>query len=103
MNLGAPAETIPRAEWDSVVSAFTAFFEPLGEVTVSDDEVEFAVVDTGLSLGRNGSSRSFMPLHDLGMRWDSIELDESAMEVRLVGAAGSYTYRVPPRLYTSHR
>ena len=98
MTYGDEPTVVARNEWDAVVVAFRHFFEPLGTVTITATEVEFEVEETGLSLGSDGSSRSFMPLHALGMRWETVEFDDNSMEVRLAGDAGTYTYRVPPRL-----
>lgn len=88
-----------RESWDDVVRQFTRFFEGLGDVEVTAESVRFSASDTGLSLSRDGSSRSFMPLHALTTRWDEVHFDDSAHEVSVVGGDGiRYTYRVPPRL-----
>jgi hypothetical protein len=93
--------TISRTAWDDVRATFREFFAGVGEVTVTDESVVFSAPDTSLSLGRDGRSRSFMPLHDLAARWDEVTFDHDAMEVRVASADAQYVYRVPPRLIPS--
>ena len=93
-----PSESVARSDWPTVVEAFRDFFDPLGEVVVSPDEIEFTAVFTGLAVRRDGTSKSFMPLHDLEAGWATIVFDRDAGEVRLIGAGATYTYRVPPQL-----
>ena len=94
-------ESLNRADWSAVVAAFVAFFGGLGTVEQSDDEVAFAADGTGLALSRDGSSRSFMPLHALEAGWDVVVFDNSDHEVKLMSGATTYTYRVPARLLAS--
>ncbi len=91
---------IERDDWGEVTRAFLAFFEGLGEVTVDTQRAAFAApqAGTGLELSRDGTSRSFMPLHGLDLRWNSVSFDTEAMEVILSADAATYTYRVPPSL-----
>ncbi len=92
---------IERHDWSRVVSAFARFFAELtGTVGETDDEIEFDAGFTGLAIHRNGTSRSFMPLHDLSARWEAIKFDDTANEVTLIGDGATYTYRVPPQLLT---
>jgi hypothetical protein len=93
-------EPIARDDWDGVADAFRSFFAGRGDVTVGDDRAAFrsAHVGTGFELGRDGTSRSFMPLHGLELRWDAVAFDPDAAEVRLTAEGVDYTYRVPPRL-----
>jgi hypothetical protein len=91
---------IERDNWTAVVEAFNGFFDGIGgTVRETSDEIEFDAGFTGLAIHRNGTSRSFMPLHDLRARWEAIEFDDAAHEVTLVGADATYTYRVPPQLF----
>ena len=94
------ATEVDRADWDEVTSAFTDFFEGFGEVTVTGEFARFAAdtAATGLELCRDGTSRSFMPLHRLDLRWDSVRFDDERHEVQVVAAGAAYTYRVPPQL-----
>ncbi len=87
-----------RLDWAAVVAAFREFFEPIGDVATSSDEAEFVADITGLAIRRDGTSRSFMPLHDLEAAWETIVFDRAADEVKLIGAGATYTYRVPPQL-----
>ena len=91
--------TIDRGDWQAVVERFRAFFEPLGTVEGGEDRIRFdaPMAGTGLEIGKDGTSRSFMPLHDLDARWDAIRFEEGT--VVLVGDGVSYTYRVPPSLF----
>ena len=89
---------VARQDWPTVVASFRAFFEPFGRVVVSADEVEFGAAGTGLAIRQNGTSKSFMPLHDLEAAWETIVFDHEAGEVKLVSPAATYTYRVPPNL-----
>ena len=91
--------TVALADWPAVVARFRSFFEPLGKVTVLEGEVEFAAVGTGLAIRQDGTSKSFMPLHDLEAAWETIVFDREACVVKLIGPNATYTYRVPPRLY----
>jgi len=84
--------------WSDISQAFVAFFGPLGTVSQSDEELAFAADDTGLILGRDGTSRSFMPLHELGTRWDRVAFDAANWQVVLSAVGIEYVYRVPPRL-----
>ena len=97
--MSAEPISVARGEWAAVVAAFRSFFDPLGSVSVGGDEVEFAAAGTGLAIRRDGTSKSFMPLHDLEAAWETIVFDHAAGEVTLRGAGTAYTYRVPPRLY----
>ena len=90
--------TIPRNDWHAVVAAFSEFFAGVGNVTAAGDSVVFAAGDTGLSLNRDGTSQSFMPLHELGARWDAVTFDSDAATVELRSSGVSYLYRVPSRL-----
>ena len=96
--MSSDVTTVVRSDWPAVVGAFREFFKPLGEVIVSKDEVEFSSDITGLALRRDGTSKSFMPLHDLEAAWEEIAFDLQADEVRLTGVGATYTYRVPPQL-----
>lgn len=93
-----PAVSIPRTAWLDVTEAFRTFFDGLGEVTLSDDTVAFDGGDTGLSLDRDGTSRSFMPLHQLGARWEQVRFDQARWQVVLTSEEMEYSYTVPPRL-----
>ena len=85
-------------QWAEISETFAAFFGPLGSVRIEVNEVSFAAGDTGLVLGSDGTSRSFMPLHELGTRWDSVVFDASAWRVVLTSDDIEYIYRVSPRL-----
>ena len=91
---------VHRDDWATLVAEFQRFFGPLGEVTLEDDAVEFsadpAVVVTGLELRRDGTSHSFMPLHDMRAGWHSVEFSDGA--VSIIGNDATYVYRVPPAL-----
>lgn len=93
-------DDVPRHNWADVVAAFRRFFEPLGEVTETESSIAFAAprAGTGLDLGKDGSSRAFMPLHDVQLSWDVVEFDHDQHVVRLEAAGGVYTYHVPPSL-----
>ena len=95
------ADPIERTSWPKVVAAFTAFFEGMGEVRTDADRASFESDVTGLSVSSDGTSRSFMPLHDLNLTWEAIRFDTERFEVRLEGAGGTYTYVVPPNLRPS--
>ena len=93
--------TIDRRSWPEVVSTFEEFFGALGEVSSTDEAVSFSAiprVDTALELRRDGTSSSFMPLHDLQSTWESVTFDSEALEVVLTDGSTSYRYRVPPAL-----
>jgi hypothetical protein len=89
---------LARSDWPAVCDAFERFFAEVGEVTVSTNEVEFLAGDTGLVLSRNGTSRSFMPLHGLESTWEQVVFDPASHEVVLSAGVTRYVYRVPPRL-----
>ena len=91
-------KSVSRADWSAVVESFREFFEPFGEVITSVEEAEFAARGTGLAVRHDGTSKSFMPLHDLEAAWETIVFDADAGEVKLVGPNATYTYRVPPYL-----
>ncbi len=94
---------IERDDWDDITRAFAAFFAGLGDVHVDGEQAAFTAeaAGTGLELNRDGTSRSFMPLHGLNLRWNSVSFDTQAMEVTLSAAGAEYTYRVPPSVIGS--
>lgn len=89
-----------RSDWATVVASFAAFFEGLGTVAVDGDSASFAAPEagTGLVLGRDGTSKSFMPLHGMRARWENVTFDTDERTVTLSGDGFAYTYRVPPEL-----
>lgn len=89
---------IPRANWDAVSREFARFFAGMGGVRIDEHVAEFTAPDTGLNLERDGTSHSFMPLHELGARWEEVAFDHDAGVVELRNGDMSYRYRVPPRL-----
>ena len=93
--------TIDRRSWPEVVSTFEDFFGGLGKITSTDEAVSFSALprlNTTLELRRDGTSSSFMPLHDLESTWESVTFDSNAFEVVLTDGATSYRYRIPPVL-----
>ena len=92
------APPIDRSAWDEVATAFSEFFDGIGTVHITDDGAAFEANGTGFSIRRDGTSRSFMPLHDLTSQWDQIRFDHEAHEVELISDSGRYLYRVPQRL-----
>lgn len=93
-----PGDEINRADWQAIVSAFGDFFEGMGQVSVTEAAVEFNADGTGLALNRDGTSRSFMPLHDLASVWDRVGFDHTNYCVHIWSENAHYIYRVPPRL-----
>jgi len=91
-------ESIERSDWETVVAVFRSFFEGLGTVVADGDSASFAAPEagTGLVLGRDGTSTSFMPLHGLDAQWDMVTFDRAERTVTVAGQGFSYTYRVPP-------
>ncbi len=98
-----PARSARREDWDHLVRRFCDFFQGAGTVETSDDAVVFRAASTGLELHRNGTSTSFMPLHELGARWDEVSFDDEAGEVQVRGDGTLYTYRLPPKLAAMKR
>ena len=98
-----PVESISRDQWPEVVMAFSSLLGQFGDIKTTDDQVSFAApaAGTGLSLSRDGTSYSFMPLHEMGGRWDRVGFDKDRLEVAVEGDGFSYTYRVPGSLATS--
>ena len=97
----APAmssQRFTRDEWPAIVDAFQEFFAGMGEVATTSDEVAFVSKETGLSMSPDGTSRSFMPLHQLGARWNEVHFDVAEHVVTLSGDGVTYAYRVPPAL-----
>ena len=90
--------TYHRAAWDSIAHAFHTMFEGLGEVTEDRDGIRFRTDETGLDIRRDGTSRSFMPLHASSMRWTDATFDMTNDAVMLSDGTSSYLYRVPERL-----
>lgn len=72
----------------------------MGTVVADGESASFAApkAGTGLVLGRDGTSTSFMPLHGMTARWDRVTFDEQEQTVTVSGDGFSYTYRVPPAL-----
>lgn len=95
--------SVERSNWPQVLASFTAFFEGLGTVVADGDKASFAAPEagTGLVLGRDGTSTSFMPLHGLTGRWEAVTFDLPGRTVTVSGDGFAYTYRVPPGLCSS--
>lgn len=93
-------DSIARSDWENVVASFRSFFSGMGTVVADSEAASFAApqVGTGLVLGRDGTSSSFMPLHGLTARWDRVNFDRDELAVTVSGDNFSYTYRVPPAL-----
>ncbi len=86
-----------RTDWHELSRAFERCFAGKGQVVAGADEISFRepTLGTGLTLRRDGTSQSFMPLHGLEARWDRVVFDDEAEEIRLEGDAVAYTYRIP--------
>ena len=97
MIVSAPL-SIERSDWDSVVSSFEHFFAGLGTVEIGDGRASFSAEGTGFELARDGTSRSFMPLHESNLAWDRVTFDQGEMTVTLTDGRSRYRYRVPERL-----
>lgn len=95
-----PMDSVARSDWDEVLASFRSFFAGLGTIVTGTDTASFAApkAGTGLVLGRDGTSTSFMPLHGLTARWDRVIFDRDEQAVTVSGDDFSYTYRVPPGL-----
>ncbi len=89
-----------RTDWDGVVTGFRLFFDGLGEVEIGAEHAVFRndTVGTGFDLRRDGTSTSFMPLHNLELRWDAVTFDRTQRTVSLTASGATYVYRVPPQL-----
>ncbi len=96
----AAMDALKRSRWDALVADFVSFFDGLGNVESNEDAVSFTAQEagTGLTLNRDGTSVSFMPLHEMGGRWELVTFDRANHEVVVEGDGFSYTYRVPPNL-----
>ena len=92
------SQSIERSDWDSVASSFEDFFHGLGTVEIEGGRASFKAQDTGFELDRDGTSQSFMPLHESNLVWDRVTFDQGEMTVTLTDGRSSYRYRVPERL-----
>lgn len=92
--------SVERSDWAKVVALFAAFFEGLGTVAFDGDTASFSApkAGTGLVLGKDGTSKSFMPLHGMSARWENVTFDTDDRTVIVSGDGFAYTYRVPPSL-----
>ena len=95
------SDAIERTSWPEVIAAFATFFDGMGQVQTDAETATFESAGTGISVSSDGGSRSFMPLHDLALTWETVVFDTDRYEVRLEGAGGTYTYIVPPNLRPS--
>ena len=95
-------DAFKRSRWDVLVAEFVTFFDGLGKVEVNENAASFTAqqAGTGLTLNRNGTSASFMPLHEMGGRWEQVAFDRAKHEVVVEGDGFSYRYRVPPSLFS---
>ena len=91
---------ISRDQWPEVVQAFTEFLGEFGDVEATEDSVTFSApsAGTGLALSRDGTSSSFMPLHEMGGLWARVGFVRDPLAVVIEGDGFSYTYRVPGSL-----
>jgi hypothetical protein len=94
-------DSIARSDWEDVVASFRSFFAGMGTIVADGETASFAApqAGTGLVLGRDGTSSSFMPLHGLTAVWDLVAFDRDELTVTVSGDNFSYTYRVPPALH----
>lgn len=92
--------SVDRSDWPAVRAAFAAFFAGLGTVVTDGDTAFFDAPEsgTGLTLNRDGTSTSFMPLHGMSARWENVTFDSEEQTATVAGDGFSYTYRVPPGL-----
>jgi hypothetical protein len=92
--------SVERSDWAKVVASFAAFFEGLGNVAFDGDTASFSAPEagTGLVLSADGTSKSFMPLHGMSARWETVTFDTEERTVTLSGDGFAYIYRVPPTL-----
>lgn len=91
-------QLIARSDWDAVCDAFGGFFADAGETEVDEGTATFRAAITGFTIARDGTSRSFMPLHSVELGWEEVAFDRARHEVRLIGPSGTYTYVLPPDL-----
>tara|TARA_B100001540_G_scaffold172244_1_gene152072 strand:+ start:973 stop:1275 length:303 start_codon:yes stop_codon:yes gene_type:complete len=95
------------SQWSEISDAFKEIFEGLGEITSTEETLEYSsippYVATGISITSDGYMVANMPLHNIDSKFERIMIDDSMHMIRLIGPNMDYTYRIPPQILEIRR
>ena len=95
------------SQWSEISDAFEEIFEGLGEITSTEETLEYSsippYVATGISITSDGYMVANMPLHNIDSKFERIMIDDSMHMIRLIGPNMDYTYRIPPQILEIRR
>ena len=95
------------SQWSEISDAFKEIFEGLGEITSTEETLEYSsippYVATGISITSDGYMVANMPLHNIDSKFERIMIDDSMQMIRLIGPNMDYTYRIPPQILEIRR
>ena len=88
------------SDWDAICAAFSEMFNGLGDVSTSEETVEYSScppdVATGIILTCDGSIIANMPLHNIDSNFARVRFADSMGFIQLIGPNLEYTYKIPP-------
>ncbi len=88
------------SDWDAICVAFSKMFNGLGDVSTSEEALEYRSsppdVATGIVLTYDGSIIANMPLHNIDSKFDRVRFYDSMGFIQLIGPNFDYTYKIPP-------
>ena len=95
------------SQWSEISDAFKEILEGLGEITSTEETLEYSsippYVATGISITSDGYMVANMPLHNIDSKFERIMIDDSMHMIRLIGPNMDYTNRIPPQILEIRR
>ena len=95
------------SQWSEISDAFKEIFEGLGEITSTEETLEYSsippYVATGISITSDGYMVANMTFHNIDSKFERIMIDDSMLMIRLIGPNMDYTYRIPPQILELRR
>jgi hypothetical protein len=96
--------TVPISDWEHAKRSFESFFDGYGLVTTDEQTLSFQSlahhVATSFSIARDGTMGASMPLHQISAPFTELSFDTESRQVTCRAEGMSYTYRVPPQLWS---
>ena len=95
-------------QWDELSTCFISFFSHVsGNVEQTGDTIRFSspphMVETSLSVFRDGRFGANMPLHGIDSRVETVHFQTEPHRVTFIGEGLEYIYRIPTQLIVTER
>lgn len=91
---------IHLSDWDAICAAFSEMFTGFGNVSTSEETLEYSScppdVATGITITSDGCIIANMPLHNIDSKFDRVRFADSMGFIQLIGPYLDYTYKIPP-------